>query len=118
MACLGAQTPYTHKHQTCGFHPKNVSPSSRFILFPYSINHTRLYYVSHPNLSRSSFLRCRAATPGPPPDNEPRQIGMTARFSRLWDTMQIFFAVFFWMSLFFWASASDRNNLTRGNRRK
>ncbi|KAI8529453.1 hypothetical protein RHMOL_Rhmol12G0225900 [Rhododendron molle] len=37
--------------------------------------------------------------------------GLTATFARLQDTVQIFFAVLFWMSLFFWSSVWDgRNN--------
>ncbi|KAL7162293.1 hypothetical protein ACSBR2_042718 [Camellia fascicularis] len=64
--------------------------------------------------------RCLAASPGGPPPPQPDpptgddptpSESPTATLSSLQDTMQIFFAVLFWMSLFFWASAWDgRNN--------
>ncbi|KAI6689945.1 hypothetical protein NL676_026773 [Syzygium grande] len=49
--------------------------------------------------------------PGPPPENGSRRFRSdAASLSRLQDSVQIFFAVLFWMSLFFWASAWDRRN--------
>ncbi|KAG8388275.1 hypothetical protein BUALT_Bualt02G0108700 [Buddleja alternifolia] len=36
--------------------------------------------------------------------------GVTSTFARFKDTLQIFFAVLFWMSLFFWSSAWDGGN--------
>ncbi|XP_030457564.1 proline-rich receptor-like protein kinase PERK2 [Syzygium oleosum] len=49
--------------------------------------------------------------PGPPPENGSRRFrSVAASLSRLQDSVQIFFAVLFWMSLFFWASAWDRRN--------
>ncbi|KAM7480349.1 hypothetical protein LguiA_028562 [Lonicera macranthoides] len=59
---------------------------------------------------------CRAASPGSPSPPEPGKdlissSGLLASLSRFQETVQIFLAVLFWMSLFFWASASDgRNN--------
>ncbi|KAF7847561.1 hypothetical protein BT93_L2839 [Corymbia citriodora subsp. variegata] len=54
--------------------------------------------------------------PSPPESGPPPEIGsrglrsVAASLSRLQDSVQIFFAVLFWMSLFFWASAWDRRN--------
>ncbi|KAK9666374.1 hypothetical protein RND81_14G180600 [Saponaria officinalis] len=111
MASLATRTIY-HPYI---FHPN----SSQFLPFPSSINLSRSSPVhlrrsscgSLSNHSRS-FPRCHAGTPGPPPpeENEIQPKGITSTISRFWDTMQIFIAVFIWMSLFFWASASDRRN--------
>ncbi|KAH7856836.1 hypothetical protein Vadar_006032 [Vaccinium darrowii] len=71
--------------------------------------------------SASNSRRCQAVSPGrpPPPESEPPSgkgppssaEGLVATFARLQDTVQIFFAVLFWMSLFFWSSVWDgRNN--------
>ncbi|XP_071711755.1 uncharacterized protein [Rutidosis leptorrhynchoides] len=67
--------------------------------------------------SRNSNLwrgRCGATPPesGPPPgDEQDSSSGSIVSLSRLQESAQIFFAVFFWMSLFFWSSVWDgRNN--------
>jgi len=39
--------------------------------------------------------------------------GLQAVLSRVQDRLQIFFAVLFWMSLFFWGSAWDGRNSSR-----
>ncbi|RVW84405.1 hypothetical protein CK203_040657 [Vitis vinifera] len=41
---------------------------------------------------------------------------LVATFSRFQDSIQIFFAVLFWLSLFFWASAWDGRNGGRPNK--
>ncbi|PKI37467.1 uncharacterized protein LOC116200175 [Punica granatum] len=67
------------------------------------------YPLSRPGL-------CRAASPGPgepgpPSDDRPLRLkGIGSSLSKLTSTVQIFFAVLFWMSLFFWASAWDGRN--------
>ncbi|WJX48784.1 hypothetical protein P8452_35303 [Trifolium repens] len=71
-------------------------------------------------------LRCRAAAPDPPPPHnsdpppgkDSTQLqNVTASLSKFQDRVQIFFAVLFWMSLFFWASAWDgRNRPNKGSR--
>ncbi|XP_058734398.1 uncharacterized protein LOC131606138 isoform X1 [Vicia villosa] len=74
-----------------------------------------------PSSSSTSLrrLRCRAALPDPPPPhssdqppgNDSIQLqNVGASFSKFQDRVQIFFAVLFWMSLFFWASAWDGRN--------
>ncbi|KAG9455762.1 hypothetical protein H6P81_000270 [Aristolochia fimbriata] len=70
----------------------------------------------HGSFSRSG--RAQVASPGPPsPDPEDpfgddslpnKDIG--TNFCKVRDGVQIFFAVLFWMSLFFWASAWDGND--------
>ncbi|XP_028791596.1 uncharacterized protein LOC114747435 [Neltuma alba] len=72
--------------------------------------------------------RCRAASPrpppppriDPPPGNNPRKLqGLSTSLSKIKDRVQIFFAVLFWMSLFFWASAwNGRNKPNKGSRRR
>ncbi|KAL2493461.1 Uncharacterized protein Adt_29089 [Abeliophyllum distichum] len=82
----------------------------------------------HPSLSSSAFKlnswsgRCRATSPGPPsppPESGPNSKKTPAPasgFTRFQDTVQIFFAVLFWMSLFFWSSAWDGKNNGRPNK--
>ncbi|KAK4764801.1 hypothetical protein SAY86_025891 [Trapa natans] len=66
---------------------------------------------------------CLAASPGPgvpgPPPDEEEGKGLWSSLYKLQNTVQIFFAVLFWMSLFFWASAWDgRNRPSKGPRFK
>ncbi|XVE89096.1 hypothetical protein DITRI_Ditri19aG0123000 [Diplodiscus trichospermus] len=66
--------------------------------------------------SSTRFLRCLPAGPGPPspPGSDTSHTpGLAGKLSRFQDRAQIFFAVLFWMSLFFWASASDGRNSGR-----
>ncbi|MQM00107.1 hypothetical protein Taro_032839 [Colocasia esculenta] len=44
-------------------------------------------------------------------------MGLREMFCRMQDAIRIFFAVFFWMSLFFWASAWDKRDDIRPNKR-
>lgn len=44
--------------------------------------------------------------------------GWQERLSRLQDRIRIFFAVLFWMALFFWGSAWDGNNNSGGTKRQ
>ncbi|XP_022720904.1 uncharacterized protein LOC111278569 [Durio zibethinus] len=63
--------------------------------------------------------RSLSAGPGPqsPPDSDPaRPRGFAGKLSRFQDRVQIFFAVLFWMSLFFWSSAWDGRNSGRPNK--
>ncbi|RLN43142.1 uncharacterized protein C2845_PM01G39190 [Panicum miliaceum] len=65
-------------------------------------------------------IRCRAAAgPSPPSSSEPPPpSGWQERLSRLQDRARIFFAVLFWMSLFFWGSAWDGSNNSGGKKRQ
>ncbi|KAK4350248.1 hypothetical protein RND71_029561 [Anisodus tanguticus] len=106
--------------------PPRCSPSSSNLLFSSfmlnlqsSINHS----YSYPNTSSG---RCWATSAGPPspPQTEPpnneedtsSSPGIMASFSKAQDTMRIFFAVLFWMSLFFWYSVWDGKNDGRPNK--
>ncbi|CAI0422424.1 unnamed protein product [Linum tenue] len=68
------------------------------------------------NLNPYTHLRSRlfAQLPpqsDPPPDNESLTLGgLVDGISRFQERAQIFFAVFVWMSLFFWYSAWDGRN--------
>ncbi|PSR96032.1 Sodium channel protein type 10 subunit alpha like [Actinidia chinensis var. chinensis] len=101
-------------------HPTHSTASPNLFANQNSLS-TMIFHRSSPLLSSNSKswpCRCRAVSPGrppPPPESDPPPNGKdpnpsegpTATFSRLQDTVQIFFAVLFWMSLFFWASAWD-----------
>ncbi|XP_039783869.1 uncharacterized protein LOC120650710 [Panicum virgatum] len=64
-------------------------------------------------------IRCRAAAgPSPPSSEPPPPSGWQERLSRLQDRVRIFFAVLFWMSLFFWGSAWDGSNNSGGKKRQ
>ncbi|KAL9254395.1 hypothetical protein AKJ16_DCAP10963 [Drosera capensis] len=77
---------------------------------------------SNPNLTTR---RCRVfpgPTESPPPDpppaneNQGSAAGIGATLSRFKESVQIFFAVFFWLSLFYWSSAWDDKNKGGGNK--
>ncbi|KAL9232017.1 hypothetical protein vseg_007167 [Gypsophila vaccaria] len=124
MASLATtKTIWSHSH-TYHYHHHHPNSSS-FTLFPSSPIHLRRSSCGPLSNHTRSFTRCHAGTPGPPPsppppppptEDETLSKGITSTISRFWDTTQIFIAVFIWMSLFFWASASDRNNT--GSRNK
>ncbi|XP_010535139.1 PREDICTED: uncharacterized protein LOC104810506 [Tarenaya hassleriana] len=80
--------------------------------FPPSRLHRRSFLL----LAAPSTGRRLAVAPGPPsppgpepppPRNTNELAGFVRSISRIQDRVRIFFAVLFWMSLFFWASASD-----------
>ncbi|XP_066374127.1 uncharacterized protein [Miscanthus floridulus] len=66
-------------------------------------------------------IRCRAAAGPSPPSSEPptpSPHGWQERLSSLQDRVRVFFAVLFWMSLFFWGSAWDGSNNSGGKKRQ
>ncbi|KAF8723142.1 hypothetical protein HU200_022298 [Digitaria exilis] len=65
-------------------------------------------------------IRCRAAAGPSPPSSDPPPSphGWQERLSSLQDRARIFFAVLFWMSLFFWGSAWDGSNNSGGKKRQ
>ncbi|KAG2537378.1 guanine nucleotide-binding protein G(s) subunit alpha isoforms XLas-like [Panicum virgatum] len=71
-----------------------------------------------PGCRPSPSIRCRAAAGPSPPSSEPPPppSGWQERLSRLQDRARIFFAVLFWMSLFFWGSAWDGSNNSGGKK--
>uniref|UniRef100_A0A0D9Y927 Uncharacterized protein n=1 Tax=Oryza glumipatula TaxID=40148 RepID=A0A0D9Y927_9ORYZ len=70
--------------------------------------------------SRPGFRYRAAAGPSPPSSEPPPRSphGWQERLSRLQDRIRIFFAVLFWMALFFWGSAWDGNNNSGGTKRQ
>ncbi|XP_016562859.2 uncharacterized protein LOC107861955 isoform X1 [Capsicum annuum] len=107
--------------------PRLCSPSTssnlRFSSFMINLQSSITHSSSYPNTSSG---RCRATSAGPPsppqtepPDNDENSSsspGIMASFSKAQDTMRIFFAVLFWMSLFFWYSVWDGKNDGRPNK--
>ncbi|MED6192474.1 hypothetical protein PIB30_010409 [Stylosanthes scabra] len=94
------------------------SSSVNLLLFSPSLIPS-IHPISTTLLLRRRRTSCRAASPGtpPPPRTNPpsgNDSGMlqdlAATLSKIQDRAQIFFAVLFWMSLFFWASAWDGRN--------
>ncbi|KAI3912812.1 hypothetical protein MKW92_018757 [Papaver armeniacum] len=90
-----------------------------------STNSSPRTYSSSTSQSHVSFLgsrlkpftrlvRCRSnsGTPSPKSDGEDivPVLGIDETLSKFQHRTQIFFAVLFWMSLFFWACATDGNN--------
>ncbi|KAM0880863.1 hypothetical protein ACQ4PT_033302 [Festuca glaucescens] len=65
--------------------------------------------------------RCPSAARPMPPSSEPplpSPQDWQEKLSRLQDTVRIFFAVLFWMSLFFWGSAWGGGNNSGGKKRQ
>ncbi|XVF74735.1 hypothetical protein PTKIN_Ptkin13bG0135800 [Pterospermum kingtungense] len=113
-ATFSASSP-SHHHKI--FNSNSLQPlifSSRFLFHRHSST-VRLRSNSK-SKSNTHPPRRLSAGPGPPssPDSDtPRPPGEA---SRTQDRVQIFFAVLFWMSLFFWASAWDGRNSGRPNK--
>ncbi|CAM0901803.1 unnamed protein product [Alopecurus aequalis] len=66
-------------------------------------------------------FRCPSAVRPLPPSSEPPPPSpqdWQEKLSRLQDTARIFFAVLFWMSLFFWGSAWGGSNNSGGKKRQ
>ncbi|XP_022145821.1 uncharacterized protein LOC111015178 [Momordica charantia] len=99
---------------------------SRFRVPPeicFSSHHRRRSSLLLSSNPYASSAACSAAVrpppdSGPPPDKDPiRAKGFPAFFSKFQDRVQIFFAVLFWMSLFFWTSVLDgKNRPNKGSR--
>ncbi|KAB1218699.1 hypothetical protein CJ030_MR3G026579 [Morella rubra] len=138
MATLSPSTATFHKPLPDPFSfvplPFRVIPCTRShplihlsssTLFASSLHPHRpsLCFPSNPHSSRPC-RPCQAASPGPPQDSDPPSqsekvtlTGFAASLSKFQDRVQIFLAVLFWMSLFFWASAWDgRSRPNKGSR--
>ncbi|XP_077229348.1 uncharacterized protein LOC143862223 [Tasmannia lanceolata] len=113
------------------FHSPRIlfPPPLRFSSSPLSsflpLNLLPCSYLGFPILrtrQRSGLYRVMNAGPPSPKSDEPfdkdplSTIGLEANFYRIRDGAQIFFAVLFWMSLFFWASAWDGRDNGRPNK--
>ncbi|XP_020101011.1 uncharacterized protein LOC109718928 [Ananas comosus] len=100
------------------------SPACPFVpdlpLRPLSLPSPRLLLRRAPPLPRGSSRRRAAANSGapPPPGGDSDDLsGLQERISRVQDRVRIFFAVLFWMSLFFWASACDGRDKPRNKKK-
>ncbi|KAI3463408.1 hypothetical protein Pfo_020071 [Paulownia fortunei] len=74
---------------------------------------------SFPSKRNSWLGRCQAASSPPEPPSKkhpPPYSGVKASLARFQDTLQIFFAVLFWMSLFLWSCAWDGGDSGRRNK--
>ncbi|KDP37087.1 hypothetical protein JCGZ_06143 [Jatropha curcas] len=121
-ATTTTSTTYARPQSFPKFNPLNLQ-SHPSLLFP--INPSRPFLPPRPNpnarlRSLYSALSPQPPTqPDPPPEKDPvRPKGIAATFSRFQDRVQIFLAVLFWMSLFFWASASGGRNGDSGRPNK
>ncbi|XP_039034009.1 uncharacterized protein LOC120170011 isoform X2 [Hibiscus syriacus] len=68
------------------------------------------------SISTTRAPRCISAAPRPPPPPESDSPGLVGKLYRFKDRAWIFFAVLFWLSLFFWYSAWDGRNSDKGSR--
>ncbi|XP_052176290.1 uncharacterized protein LOC127790713 [Diospyros lotus] len=115
---LSGVSPCLRQHQLLALPSPRATHSTPPPLF-----HNRRFFPSFASNPSACLGRSPAASPGrpppPPPESDPPtgnhpspSAGSSATFQ---DTVRIFFAVLFWMSLFFWSSIWDgRNNGRRG----
>nr|GEW75548.1 copia protein [Tanacetum cinerariifolium] len=95
----------------------HIHSTNLIIISPYTTK-----WVSSSSLPLNSKIRCGALSPRPPDsgppsdDDQDTNSGSVASFSRLQESVQIFFAVLFWMSLFFWSSVWDGSNNGRSDK--
>ncbi|XP_010545894.1 PREDICTED: uncharacterized protein LOC104818136 [Tarenaya hassleriana] len=96
------------------------SPSTSPLFPPPSRLHRQTLLVAAPGSARCLAVAPGPPSPpgpGPPPPRNTNNLGGIARtISTIEDRVKIFFAVLFWMSLFFWASVSDGRG--EGKRKK
>ncbi|KAI3777772.1 hypothetical protein L1987_47574 [Smallanthus sonchifolius] len=104
-------TPSIHFFSSCSSSTSRIISSHRWSLLP----------------PRNSKLWCGATSPQshppsppesepPPGDDQGSNPGSIASLSRFQEGVQIFCAVFFWMSLFFWSSVWDGRNKGRSDK--
>ncbi|KAI3893476.1 hypothetical protein MKX03_022804 [Papaver bracteatum] len=97
-----------------GASPRTYSSSSAQSYVPHSF----LGYRLKP-FTLSVRCHSNSGTPSPKSDGEDivPVLGIDETLSKFQHRTQIFFAVLFWMSLFFWACATDGNNDGGSSRR-
>ncbi|CAI9113987.1 OLC1v1037447C1 [Oldenlandia corymbosa var. corymbosa] len=107
------------------FYSRNLFASNYYLLTSSSVDcNLRRSFPSSPSNRRTRSGHCRAASPGspsppeldPPPGDSRDSSGIMSRFSKMQDAVRIFFAVLFWMSLFFWSCVWDGGNNGRPNK--
>ncbi|XP_039063761.1 uncharacterized protein LOC120208601 [Hibiscus syriacus] len=115
---LSVSSPWRHHHCfTFSSFERFNSDSLQFLCFPPKFHpHRPSLPIRLCSDSNTRSPRCQSAGPGPPspPDsNTPSPPGFVGKLFVFQDQVWIFFAVLFWMSLFFWSPASDGGNSSR-----
>ncbi|KAH6771872.1 hypothetical protein C2S52_005403 [Perilla frutescens var. hirtella] len=117
MASPSFPFPVPVKHHRAPPQKQNCSATTttNFVSFCSTSSFRINLHRPFPFFKRNSrFHRCYAtSSPSEPPSNEQSNPlpGVSPK-----DTLQIFFAVLFWMSLFFWSCTWDRGNSGRPNK--
>ncbi|KAK9130681.1 hypothetical protein Sjap_011168 [Stephania japonica] len=101
---------FAHPHLLSShpFSSRSSSSSLGFLRFPSRLSPDRCRLRLAATISSESD-----PAPPPPPPNK----GLDGPLSKIQDKAQIFFAVLFWMSLFFWACAWDGRSGNRPTKR-
>ncbi|KAL1564021.1 hypothetical protein AAHA92_06428 [Salvia divinorum] len=107
--------PVNHRRPQPPKHYCLTTTTNRFLRFRSPSSFAINLHRSFPFFKRNSRFHscCATSSPSePPPENQiPPSSGVSPK-----DTLQIFFAVLFWMSLFFWSCAWDRGNSGRSDK--
>ncbi|KAI4331208.1 hypothetical protein MLD38_029414 [Melastoma candidum] len=95
-----------------------ISPArSLLLLRPLTSPPTFLRRPSFPSYSGTHRYLAAARVPPPSNDENLRPGGIGSSAAKLLDSVQIFLAVLFWLSLFFWSCAWDgRDRPSKGSR--
>ncbi|XVF26582.1 hypothetical protein REPUB_Repub14bG0030100 [Reevesia pubescens] len=118
---VSASFPSQHHHNFFTYYANSNSYSKGLyldsfqpLIFSPKFHHHRpslpVQLRSNSNTRLPRSLSAGPRPPSPPEAGPPRPPGFIGKLSRFQDRAQIFFAVLFWMSLFFWSSAWDGRN--------
>ncbi|KAL3633047.1 hypothetical protein CASFOL_026031 [Castilleja foliolosa] len=120
MATCPFSTPTSIKHNHA---PPPVYRCATSITNPTTLCISSFYKITihrpFPFKRNSRWSCCHATSPQSEPPSEKSLApisGVKSTFTRFQDTLQIFFAVLFWLSLFFWSSAWDGGDGGRWNK--
>ncbi|KAI3455322.1 hypothetical protein Pfo_011985 [Paulownia fortunei] len=123
MASCPFPCPTSIKHHQHNHAPPPIynctTTTTNSMTFCFSSSSKINLHHSFPFKRNSWSGRCHATSPQSEPPSKKHLApfsGVKATFTRFQDTLQIFFAVLFWMSLFFWSSAWDGGNGGRPNK--
>ncbi|KAB2028930.1 hypothetical protein ERO13_D05G127100v2 [Gossypium hirsutum] len=112
---LCASSPWRHHYCFTYSNSKSFhSDSLQQLIFPRKFDpHRPSFLVRLRSNSKTRSPRCLSAGPGPPDADPPPPPEFAGKLSKFQDQVRIFFAVLFWVSLFFWSSAWDGGNSGR-----
>ncbi|XP_047939935.1 uncharacterized protein LOC125198388 isoform X1 [Salvia hispanica] len=104
---------HRHRRPSPPKHYVSAITPNHFMSFRSPSSFSNNLHPSFPFFKRNyRFHRCCATnSPSEPPPENQIPPGASPK-----DTLQIFFAVLFWMSLFFWSCAWDRGNSGRSDK--